>query len=414
LRKHAILGASYDLVRPDLLQPNLLQPNLLQDYCDNQMIVLTLNSGSTSIKLALYDTATQSGAPTRLETEHQSGATIEPQVLLNGFLRKLRSPPEVVVHRVVHGGTRFRKPTVIDDAVAEEIGKLSELAPLHNPKALEWIGAARAVCAKGTAQVAVFDTAFFAGLPRVAAEYALPARIGVDHAVRRYGFHGLAHEAMWRRWCDLYPALPLGGRLITVQLGGGCSITALQNGQPLENSMGFSPLEGLVMATRSGDLDPAILPYLAKRLSISCEQLVGMLNRESGLAGVSGKDANPSELLADGSAQSRFAVELYCYRLRKYIGAYCAVLGGCDGIVFGGGVGEHAPQIRELTLAGMAWAGVELSPTANQAACGAEAAIHAPNSKVRVHVIPVDEELVMVRAAQAAVEGGTPGHSSGP
>jgi acetate kinase len=383
------------------------------------MIVLTLNSGSTSVKLAAYDTGTQNdGTPTRLATEHQSGSRIEPRALLSDFLRKLSYPPDAVAHRVVHGGTRFSEPTVIDDAVADEIRKLSELAPLHNPKALEWIDAARAVCASGMAQVAVFDTAFFAALPRRAAEYALPARIGLELAVRRYGFHGLAHEAMWRRWCDLYPALPRGGRLITVQLGGGCSITALENGRPLDNSMGFSPLEGLVMATRSGDVDPAILPYLEKRLSVSSAQLVEMLNRESGLAGVAGKNANPSELLADGSAQSRFAVELYCYRLRKYIGAYFAVLGGCDGIVFGGGVGEHSPEIRELALAGMAWAGVELSPAANRSARGAEVAIHAPHSKVRVHIIPVDEELVMVRGAQVATErrrvGGTPGQSSGP
>jgi acetate kinase len=366
------------------------------------MIVLTLNSGSTSVKLAVYDTAA-SGAPARLETEHHSGAAIDARAVLSGFLQKLRSPPDVVAHRVVHGGTRFSKPIVIDDEAVAEIGKLSELAPLHNPKALEWIDVARAVCHAGTAQVAVFDTAFFTGLPRRAAQYAIPPRFAVEHAVRRYGFHGLAHEAMWRRWCELYPKLTGGGRLITVQLGGGCSITAVENGQAVENSMGFSPLEGLVMATRSGDVDPSILPYLQKRLSVTSEQLVEMLNRESGLAGVSGKTGNPSELLADGTEQSRFAVDLYCYRLRKYIGAYFAVLGGCDGIVFGGGVGEHVPEVRERALEGMAaWAGVELDPAANRAARGAEAAIHSSRSKVPVHVIPVDEELVMVRAAETA------------
>src|SRR5579884_1261528 len=245
------------------------------------MIVLTLNSGSTSVKLAVYDTAA-SGGPARLQTEHNSGAAIDARAVLRGFLEKLRSPPDVVAHRVVHGGTRFHKPTVIDDEVAQEIRSLSELAPLHNPKALEWIDVARAVCHGGTAQVAVFDTAFFAGLPRRAAEYAIPPQLSAEHAVRRYGFHGLAHEAMWRRWCELYPNLPGGGRLITVQLGGGCSITALENGRALDNSMGFSPLEGLVMATRSGDIDPSILPYLQKRLSMTSEQLIGMLNRESG------------------------------------------------------------------------------------------------------------------------------------
>ena len=366
------------------------------------MIILTLNTGSTSVKLAVYDTAAE-GTPTRIESEHHSGGEIEPRAVLAGFLRKLRSPPDAVVHRVVHGGTRFTGPTRIDDGVVEDIRKLSELAPLHNPKALEWIEAARAEFDRDVVQVAVFDTAFFSGLPRRAAEYALPARIGVDHGVRRYGFHGLAHEAMWRRWCELYPALRGGGRLITVQLGGGCSATALDHGQPVDNSMGFSPLEGLVMATRSGDVDPSILPYLQKRLGMSAEQLVGLLNHESGLAGLSGKTGNPSELLGDPAPASQFAVELYCYRLRKYIGAFCAVLGGCDGIVFGGGVGEHSPEVRERALAGMEWAGIELDAAANGAARGTEAAIHAAASRVRVQVIPVDEELVMVRGAVAVV-----------
>jgi acetate kinase len=368
------------------------------------MIILTLNSGSTSVKLAVYDTAT-GNVPVRLESENHSGGAIEPRTVLAEFLRKLRSPPDVAVHRVVHGGTHFTDPALIDDRVVAEIRKLSELAPLHNPKALEWIDAARAECGDSVAQVAVFDTTFFSGLPRVAAEYALPARIGVDHGVRRYGFHGLAHEAMWRRWCELYPALPGGGRLITVQLGGGCSVTALDHGRPVDNSMGFSPLEGLVMATRSGDVDPSILPYLQKKLSLTGAQLVEVLERESGLAGLSGKDSNPGELLGDPAPQSQFAVELYCYRLRKYIGAYCAVLGGCDGIVFGGGVGEHVPEVRERALADMGWAGIELDAATNQAARGTEAAIQGARSKVRVQVIPVDEERVMVRLAEGALRG---------
>jgi acetate kinase len=402
-----------------MMEGKLLWP-LVRNDCDKLMIVLTLNSGSTSVKLAVYEASADpsqatgrtpaaslmqapSPTPVRLESEHHSGAEIEPRAVLAAFLHKLRSPPDAVAHRVVHGGTRFTGPVRIDDGVVAEIRKLSELAPLHNPKALEWIEAARDACGNDVAQVAVFDTSFFAGLPRVAAEYALPTRIGVDHGVRRYGFHGLAHEAMWRRWCELYPQLPGGGRLITVQLGGGCSMTAIAEGRVLDNSMGFSPLEGLVMATRSGDVDPSILPYLQKRLGLTGEQVVELLNRESGLAGVSGKNANPSELLADPAPQGQFAVELYCYRLRKYIGAYCAVLGGCDGIVFGGGVGEHSPEVRERTLAGMQWAGIELDAAANQAARGAEAAIHAAQSKVRVQVIPVDEELVMVRAATGVV-----------
>jgi len=370
------------------------------------MIVMTLNSGSTSVKLGVYDTAAAAaagGSPTRLESEHHSGGGIEPRALLTEFLRKLRTPPDVVAHRVVHGGARFTGPVRIDDAVVRDIQQLSELAPLHNPAAVQWIEAARGVCAGNVEHVAVFDTSFFSKLPRRAAEYALSPSLGVELGVRRYGFHGLAHEAMWRRWCELYPELPGGGRLITVQLGGGCSITALEQGQAVDNSMGFSPLEGLVMATRSGDVDPSILPYLEKRLSLSSEQLIELLNRKSGLAGVSGKSANPGELLEDPGAASQFALELYCYRLRKYIGAYCAVLGGCDGIVFGGGVGEHVPEVRERALAGMEWAGIALDLAANRAARGEEAAIQGARSQVRVQVIPVDEEAVMVRAAAGVV-----------
>jgi len=369
------------------------------------MIVVTLNSGSTSVKLAAYDTAAGK-ASARLASDHQSGRDMDASTVLRAFLGKLRSPPDVVVHRVVHGGERFTRPVRIDEDVVTQLRDLSELAPLHNPKALEWIDTARAICGRDVVQVAVFDTAFFASLPRRAAEYAVPARIGIDHGVRRYGFHGLAHEAMWRRCCELYPTLPDGGRLITVQLGGGCSITAVDKGHPLDNSMGFSPLEGLVMDTRCGDIDPSILPYLQKRMALSSEQLIETLNQESGLLGLSGKYANPGELLADPAPQSQFAVDIYCYRLRKYIGAYCAVLGGCDGIVFGGGVGEHVPEVRERALADMGWAGIELDVAANRAARGTEAAIHASGSRVRVQVVPVDEEVVMVRGALTVVGGG--------
>jgi acetate kinase len=372
------------------------------------MIVLTLNSGSTSVKLGVYDTGRGDGArpAARLENEHLSGADIEPQRVLSEFLGKLRSPPDVVAHRVVHGGTRFPDPARINDAVVGDIRKLAELAPLHNPTALRWIEAARAACGDRVAHVAVFDTSFFSRLPRRAAEYALSPALGVELGVRRYGFHGLAHEAMWRRWCELFPSLPSGGRLITVQLGGGCSITALDEGQAVDNSMGFSPLEGLVMATRSGDVDPSILPYLQERLALTSEQIIELLNRKSGLAGLSGKSANPGELLADPSPQAQFAVELYCYRLRKYIGAYCAALGGCDGIVFGGGVGEHVPEVRERSLAAMEWAGIELDLEANRAARGPEAAIQSARSRVRVHVVPVDEEALMVRAAVTLMGSG--------
>ncbi|MGH8297749.1 MAG: acetate/propionate family kinase [Steroidobacteraceae bacterium] len=366
------------------------------------MIVMTVNTGSTSVKLAAFQTAGDAAAqtaPRRLGVQHLTGAPLEPAAALRRFLGQLEEPPATVAHRVVHGGTRFAVPALIDESARQAIEGLSQLAPLHNPVALRWIDAAREVCGPGVAQVAAFDTSFFSALPRVAAEYALPPQIGVQLGIRRYGFHGLAHEAMWRRWLELEPALPGGGRLITLQLGGGCSIAALAAGRPLDTSMGFSPLEGLVMATRSGDVDAAIVPYLERQLGASAEQVLEMLNERAGLAGVAGSGGDPQALLDEGSERGRLAVELYCYRARKYLGAYLAVLGGCDGIVFGGGVGEHVPEVRARILSSLEWAGIALDRAANEGAKGRELRISKADSSVAVWVIPVDEELLLVRAA---------------
>ena len=362
------------------------------------MTLLTVNSGSTSVKLGVYE-ASGTGEPLRVASEQHTGRDLDPPTVLRGMAAKLHGAPEAIAHRIVHGGTRFVRPTRIDAGVVSAIEQLAPLAPLHNPRALRWLAAAHKVWGTDVPQVAVFDTAFFAHLPRVAAEYALPAEIGVDRGVRRYGFHGLAHESMWRSWCRLYPELPRGGRLITLQLGGGCSITAIEQGLPLDTSMGFSPLEGLVMATRAGDLDAAIVPYLERQLALTGDEVIELLNNRSGLAGVSGTDASPAVLLADPSPRSQFAVELYCYRIRKYLGAYMAVLGGCDGIVFGGGVGEHVPGIRSRVLTGFAWAGVALDPALNEAARGADSRIGAAQAAVGVHVIGSDEESILALAA---------------
>jgi acetate kinase len=369
------------------------------------MTVLTVNSGSTSVKLALYD-ATSSEDPVRLAAEHHSGRNLDAPRLLRAFGAQLPSAPGIVAHRIVHGGTRFVRPTRIDRDVLAAIEQLSPLAPLHNPEALRWVSAARQVWGDGTPQIAVFDTAYFANLPRVAAAYALAPRYGLDLGVRRYGFHGLAHEALWRRWCAWYPDLVRGGRLITLQLGGGCSIAAIDHGTPVDTSMGFSPLEGLVMATRSGDVDAAIVPHLQRQLGKTADEVIGLLNGESGLAGLSGSAADPGQLAADPSPEAQFAVDLYCYRVRKYIGAYLAVLGGCDGIVFGGGVGEHVPAVRARALANLEWAGILLDPVLNGAARDGEARISDRTARVLVHVAAVDEERVLLTAAIAFTNRG--------
>src|SRR5579872_680838 len=354
------------------------------------MIIVTVNSGSTSIKLAAYAVCGATDVR-QVAHEQQPAEGIDTCALLRGFLSRLPAPPDAMAHRIVHGGTMFSSPVLVDDKVLQAIGDLAELAPLHNPKAHEWLQTARTLAAK-VPQVAAFDTSFFHRLPRVAAEYALASRYGSDESVRRYGFHGLAHEALWRRWCELNPGLSGGGRLISVQLGGGCSIAAIERGLPLDISMGFSPLEGLVMATRSGDVDAAIIPFLQRRLARTSAEILELLNTESGIAGLSGGETHLGKLAADPGPKAQFAVDLYCYRIRKYIGAYLAVLGGCDGIVFGGGDGEHVPAVRERILTGLQWAGVTLDPTANAAALGQEACISAADSRTHVHVIPVDEE----------------------
>ena len=365
------------------------------------MIVLTVNSGSTSIKLGAYEVGRRSEAR-RIAAEHSHAAQGEKPQLLRGFLDRLHASqlrPDVVAHRVVHGGTRFTRPVKIDAAVLAELERLSELAPLHNPTALSWIEAARQVCGPEVVQIAAFDTAFFAQLPLRASQYALPPQMGSELGVRRYGFHGLAHEAMLRRWQRLHPELPGGGRLITLQLGGGCSIAALSAGHPVDTSMGFSPLEGLVMATRSGDIDAAVVPYLQQRLRQSADEIIEKLNREAGLTGLSGGSSDLSALLSSPDPRAHLAVDLYCYRARKYIGSYLAVLGGCDGIIFSGGVGEHVPAVRERILQGMQWAGIELDSAANEACRGQEARLATPHSRVAIDVIPADEDAMLTAAA---------------
>ncbi len=374
------------------------------NHSDDGLTVVTVNTGSTSIKLAAWH-AVDNGTAERLAHEQQSGTRLQPEIILPAFLQRVGAAPDVIVHRVVHGGTRFTAPVKLDEGVVQAIGELSELAPLHNPKALEWIGAARRCLPPQVTQVAAFDTAWFTQLPRVAAEYALAARYGVDEGVRRYGFHGIAHESLCDQWMHLHPQLTRGGRLITLQLGGGCSAAAICQGRPLDTTMGFSPLEGLMMGTRSGDVDPAVVPYLQRRLAMSSDEIIELLNRRSGISGMAQGQTDLGKLAADPSPQCQFVVELFSYRVRKTVGAFLAVLGGCDGIVFGGGIGEHVPAVRQRILQGLEWAGVRLDEAANGAARGEAARISSPESAVALHVIPTDEESVLVRAARRCVHG---------
>jgi acetate kinase len=358
------------------------------------MKILVVNTGSTSVKLDALEV--DQDAVQSLRAERLAGGEHDPDEPLDAFLAAA-GPLDAVAHRVVHGGQDLVESRELNAGIETRIEQLAELAPLHNPQALRWIRACRRHLNKP--QVAVFDTAFFAAMPAVSRRYAVPREWESHYGIRRYGFHGIAHRAMWQRWCALRPDLPAGGRLITLQLGGGCSITAIQNGAPLDTSMGFSPAEGLVMATRCGDIDPGAILHLMRRGVMTPNAVEHGINEQSGLLGLSGTSAELRELVEDNAPQARLAVALYCYRIRKYIGAYQMVLGGVDGIVFGGGVGEHMPGVRARVLADLQWCGIQLDTEANQRAVGAEARISSDTSGVDVRVVPVDEAGILAREA---------------
>lgn len=306
--------------------------------------------------------------------------------------------PEVIMHRVVHGGEQLRKPGWIDAAVEAEIDRLKALAPLHNGVALQWIHAARDAFA-GVSQAACYDTGFYAELPAVASHYAVPIEMRKQYGLRRYGFHGLAHQSM-------LTSLRSAGdhdtrrRIISLQLGAGCSITAIDHGWPVETSMGFSPLEGLVMATRCGDLDPAAVLYLMDEAGFSPAELGWILNESSGLRGLSGQSADMQALLYSGTEGAELAIGIFCHRVRHYLGAYLGVLGGADAVLFGGGIGEHAPEIRARILDQFDWAGIGLDRSRNESApTDVASAIHADDSRVEIWVTPTDEEGLMARSA---------------
>jgi acetate kinase len=395
--------------------------------------LLVVDTGSSSVRLAAFD----AGGPDAISLTHPASrlanATTKDlkrtarahvqlpdeersaafKAMFNSFLaQNAIGDVRAVAHRIVHGGIRFSAPCVLDATVERALQGLSELAPLHIPIALEWVTLCRGIFGPDVPQIAVFDTAFFASLPAVAQSYAIPLDLQKTHGVRRFGFHGLAHDSMLGRVQRHRPDLDRGGRIISLQLGAGCSIAAIDRGAPLDTSMGFSPLEGLVMSTRSGDIDAGLIAHLERAGGFSAEKLERVLNMESGLLGLSGLSGDMQTLLGSRNPDAEFAIELYCYRVRKYIGAYVAVLGGVDVIVFGGGVGEHAPEVRERILAGMEWCGITLDNERNNAARAtdeADSRIGKSATPVDVWVVSVDESAVMAREAAGVLrrEGGS-------
>ena len=400
------------------------------------MKVLVLNSGSSSIKYKLYRSDTwrsvAAGSVTRIgepqgeircrwtagdgaeQNRTQTLPIPNHRVGLDRIVAGLRETGALtnvaelaaIGHRVVHGGEQFSRATRVDDAVAAVIRDLIPLAPLHNPAALDGIEVARELF-PDLPQVAVFDNAFHQTMPPEAYRYAIPEYLYREHRVRRYGFHGTSHYYVAKRAAALLGRPLPACNLITLHLGNGASATAIRAGQSVDTSMGLTPLEGLVMGTRCGDIDPAIHFYLCRNAAMDTDALDALFNRQSGLLGLCGVNdmREIHRLAAEGDARAALAVGIFCHRLRKYLGAYYAELGRVDAVVFTGGIGENDAEVRERTCTGLESLGIHLDPAANGASGGGERAISRAESPVKLLVIPTNEELEIAQQAFAAVVG---------
>jgi acetate kinase len=374
--------------------------------------VLVLNAGSSSVK---YETFAADPDDLRslghglIERIGEPGGPADHAAALDEAAGKvgLDSPDLVAIgHRVVHGGRSFWRPTVITDEVVAGIGRLTPLAPLHNPPNLAGIEVARRI-RPDLPQVAVFDTAFHAGMPAAAATYALDTRLAERYAIRRYGFHGTSHAYVSRETARLLGRPLAEVNTITLHLGNGASAAAVRGGESVDTSMGLSPLEGLVMGTRSGDVDPAVVFHLNRVAGMSLDEIDTLLNKRSGLRGLAGVN-DMREVLsrrAAGDPAARLAVEVYCHRIRRYVGAFLAVLGEVHALTFTGGVGEHAVPVRAEALAGLERLGIVVDPARNAAPADGPRVISPGGSPVAVCVVPTHEEQEIARQVLATVAG---------
>jgi acetate kinase len=401
------------------------------------MKVMVINSGSSSIKYKVFDmnegsvlasgllerigegtsSLTHSGrdANGEMKEARQTGKVADHRQGLGKIVQILRQsgvvgdPSELagIGHRVVHGGEDFKEPTLVNDDVVASIRRNIPLAPLHNPANLIAIEAALEDVPH-IPQVAVFDTAFHQSIPPMAFHYAIPYELYSTYRVRRYGFHGTSHQ-----YVATQAAAHLGRsldslNLITLHLGNGASVAAIEKGRSVDTSMGLTPLEGLIMGTRSGDIDPAIHFYLLRETGQSPEELESLLNKQSGLKGICGvNDMREVQQKAKaGDERARLAIDMYCYRIKKYIGAYFAVLGIVDALVFTAGIGEHSAQTRDLTCQGLAGLGIVVDPEKNRKQSDGPFDIQAESSSVKILVIPTDEELQIAQQTFAVIQGG--------
>ena len=395
------------------------------------MKILVLNCGSSSIKYALYDmdskTVMTSGGAERVGLD---GAFVKVK-LANGekkqvmhdipehtegvkFIFSLLTDPEIGVikdlkeidavgHRMVHGGEKFNKSVLLTEEVLKVFEECTDLAPLHNPANLKGVRAVQELM-PGLPQVGVFDTAFHQTMPKEAYMYAVPYELYEKYGVRRYGFHGTSHRYVSQRVCEFLGVKPEGKKIITCHIDNGASIAAVKDGKCIDTSMGLTPLEGLMMGTRSGDIDGGAITFIQKKLGLDADGMSNLLNKKSGMLGITGISSDMREIDAaceEGNERAKLAIEMYNYRIRKYIGAYAAAMDGCDIIVFTAGVGENQASMREKVCEGLSFMGVKVDVEKNSGIHGEEAVISTPDSKVTVVVIPTDEELMIATDTMA-------------
>jgi acetate kinase len=377
-------------------------------------LVLVINSGSSSLKFQLVDPDSgveragggiqQIGEPSSRVADHEEALRLAFQQLAEAGIDLQSRDLLAVGHRVVHGGKHFYRPTVLDDARIAELDKLSELAPLHNPPAVQGIKVARKLL-PDVVHIAVFDTAFFHNLPAAAATYAIDRELAERWEIRRYGFHGTSHRYVSEQ-AAAFLDRPLD-RLnqIILHLGNGASASAIAGGRPVDTSMGLTPLEGLVMGTRSGDVDPGVISYLWRRANMSVENIESMLNNRSGVWGLAGERdfRRLHQMIESGDSSAQLAYDVFIHRLRKYIGAYLAVLGHTDVLTFTAGIGENDALVRRDAVAGMSELGIIIDDDRNLSDEGGARRISADDSRVVVLVVPTNEELAIARDCVAAL-----------
>lgn len=340
--------------------------------------------------------------------EHTKGVKFILQVLTEGEYAVLGSLNELdaVGHRTVHGGEKFNKSVLLTDEVMEAFAACNDLAPLHNPANIKGINAVKELLPE-IPQVGVFDTAFHQTMPDYAYMYALPYELYTQYGIRRYGFHGTSHRYVSERVCEYLGIKAEGTKIITCHIGNGASIAAVKDGKCVDTSMGLTPLEGLMMGTRSGDIDAGAITFIMDKLNLDTKGVSDLLNKKSGLAGVSGLSNDFRDILAgiaDGNERARIAKEMYTYRIKKYIGEYAAAMGGVDVILFTGGAGENQWEVRQGATAGLEFMGVKMDDEKNKACRATEAVISADDSRVKVCVIPTDEELMIAKDTLALVK----------